>query len=652
MGKPILRGGLWKTNFEQLKKWLPNAYYYLFYGALGSLFPFLNIYYRSLGLNPWQIGILGGIRPLIALFSGPFWCFVSNRYKVRKIILLASLIGWVAFTLPIAFVNHGQSATCPSMGPEPSNETKSDENHPKSSKREFITSDIFSDFDEFLKNFKDKKHSGIAKAYSSKIDTNNDKNIDIQSSVPGNVDEGRVRRDIRSKRITRLSEKNPRFVDLGKPFLNSFSLSGLTFRKKPIGEIRKPYDFKSRGTHYANKRQNPYAKTIFIEIFFFVLLGQMFQTPTDDVNIQYDGTFLEPLGVMYQNVPAKNSLYSSLGIGIIALITGVLLNIAPKYEICGEEYSDYRISFFIFGILITSALLVSLTFSFKYRKKKTGFEVLRCLKELCVPQHFCFVGIVLLMGTFRGVLYNFLFWNIIEIDGTEIIIGVTVVSQYLSDSIMAMSAPILMKYIGYIGMIYLGLASYALRFVIYSWLSTPDSAWVVPSVELLQGISHSTAWSAFILYVINYTPRSTYPVGIFIVQGLYLGVGSSFGAMISGGMIEGLDANVTFRLFGLASIMSCLVFTMTQPTGKDEILPDEVEPMSHFTDEDDYSSLSEEELLFDYKSRQNVIYIPPKEGEEDEMAQRKKVILPSTNAPFVPTMMAFVHPQNEKEPVE
>ena len=92
MGR-ILKGGYWRVNKEQLKRWLPTAYYYFFYGALGSLFPFLNLYYRAIGMDPWQIGILGGIRPLIALLFAPIWSYLANKYKIRKAILVWSLVG-------------------------------------------------------------------------------------------------------------------------------------------------------------------------------------------------------------------------------------------------------------------------------------------------------------------------------------------------------------------------------------------------------------------------------------------------------------------------------------------------------------------------------------------------------------------------------
>ncbi|KXJ06901.1 Major facilitator superfamily domain-containing protein 6 [Exaiptasia diaphana] len=550
MIQKIHRSGKWRISKEHLKRCLPSVYYYLFYGALGSLFPFLNIYYRSVGLNPWQIGLLGGLRPLVALFSGTFWCLASNRYKIRKSLLLVSLIGWIVFTTPIGFVSHGHDGSClqvekPLLNTSRQNTTR------------FLN-------DTLKKEFKrDTPYYWITPNEIKSSHTEVKADISGQDNEEYLSTSSQKRREKRSA-SSMTSKKNERSVSIGKPLPNSFGLMGLTFHNKPYKNVRKPYDFKSRGTPYVNSRANPYATSIFIEFFFLVLLGEFFQAPTDDVNIHHVGTFLEPMGVLFEKLP-KSGIYSSVGVGVLALISGAFLDFSPKYVICGKEY---------------------------------------------------------------------------EIGGSELNVGITVICQNISDSVLALSAPILMKYVGYIGMVFSGLASYAMRFLLFSSLATPTSAWAIPSVELLQGFSHSTAWSAFILYIINYTPRSTYPVGIFIVQGVYLGIGTTLGAILSGILIERLETNVAFRIFGLTSILSCLIFTLAQPTGAVEILPGDIEPTSNFSDEDEYSSLSEEELLFDYKKR-NVIYIPPKDDDE------AKFVLPSTSAPLVPTFMTYVNKRDE-----
>ncbi|XP_048578820.1 major facilitator superfamily domain-containing protein 6 [Nematostella vectensis] len=620
------RGGRWRVTKKQLQRCLPNAYYYLFYAALGSLLPFLTLYYRSLGLSAWQIGVLGGIRPLIALLSGPLWCFISNQYNVRKLILVASLISWVAFTLPLGFVSHAQNANC-HVG------LKSYRNR---------TTQLVNNTADNVKRGVD--HLGMEREFIRETSME----MEAKNANDDNSHGKYLEMKKRDRRGSKVEEKDPRHIELEKPFVNSFSTFGMKLNNGDYRKKRRPYDFKSRGYPYINKRKNPFVKTIFIELFFLVLLGELFQAPTDDMNSHYEGTFLEHLDVLYQSVPT-NSLCSALGIALSAFFTGLVITFSPKFNICGEEYSDYKIAFYFFGVLMTMALVVSVKFRLNYRRKRTEFDVLGSLRLLWSAEHAQFVVVTLVMGTFRGLLSNFLYWNTAEIGGSELVVGVTVVSQYLSDILVNMAAPALMIYAGFVGMIYCGLASYAVRFLVYSWLSTPQSAWAIPSVELMHGVSNSLAWSAFILYIINYTPRSTYPVGIFIVQGLYLGVGSGIGGLLGGGMIQLVDTNVSFRVFALVSLLLCLVFVMMQPTGMDEVLPSEVEGLSHFADEDDYSSFSEEELLNSYDDR-TLIYTPPHGANEDGRVQAKRSPFTPGNAPFVPMFMSIVKTQADIKP--
>lgn len=629
MYKPIFHSiGQWRVVKERLKRSIPNIYFYLFYGALGTVLPFLNIYYQSIGLNPWQIGLLGGLRPLVALFSGPFWCFLMNSYKLRKSVLVFSLIGWIAFTVPLGFLHHRLDGNCSAVKTQ---------NLINASKSDMSTSANNSTFERQLnidnyywKESKEREILSIAKA-------ENRQNYGLNMA--------KKRQHKRAAPLQKDGDKNnaQRSVQIGQPIPNSFGLMGLTFRKNPYKEIRAPYDVKSRGTPYVNRRINPYATTIFIEIFFIVLLGEILQAPTDDVNIHYDGTFLEPLSVFFQNSP-RNGIYSAVGVSSFALITGILLKFSPQYLICNYKYADYRMAFSIFAVLMSAAVLVSMYLSLSKRKKTKPFNFFQSLKELYTLNNVGFFGLVFLMGIFRGVLSNFLYWNIKEIGGSELTVGVTVVCQNISDSLLAIASPILMQHLGFIGMVFCGLASYALRFLIFSWLNTSSSSWAIPSVELLQGFSHSAAWSAFILYIVNHTPRSTYPVGIFLVQAVYLGLGTTMGAMLAGVMIERLETNVTFRVFALMSLFSCLLFTLTQPTGLIEVLPGEIEPTSCFIEEDGYSSLSEEELLFDY-NRKNVIYIPPKDDDEEENV--KTHVLTSSNSPLVSTFISYVNKPQE-----
>ena len=75
-----------------------------------SLFPLIGVYFKQLGLNPAETGMLMGFRPFIELIAVPFWGNVAERWRRWKTVLLFSLFCWVAFTLSLAFIQPDPTA--------------------------------------------------------------------------------------------------------------------------------------------------------------------------------------------------------------------------------------------------------------------------------------------------------------------------------------------------------------------------------------------------------------------------------------------------------------------------------------------------------------------------------------------------------------
>lgn len=87
-----------------------KIFYFFFYSAFGSLFPLMGVYFKQLGMNPAQVGILTGVRPFIEIFSAPFWNSLAERFQKSKVILLFSLFSWIVFTYSLAHIRPPASA--------------------------------------------------------------------------------------------------------------------------------------------------------------------------------------------------------------------------------------------------------------------------------------------------------------------------------------------------------------------------------------------------------------------------------------------------------------------------------------------------------------------------------------------------------------
>jgi PPP family 3-phenylpropionic acid transporter len=89
MGEPLECG----------KMVLPSMYYFLYYGAISFLFPFLALFYKGQGLTGGQIGLLAAISPIISFFGAPLWTGTADATHRHKLVTIISLLGVVTMAL-------------------------------------------------------------------------------------------------------------------------------------------------------------------------------------------------------------------------------------------------------------------------------------------------------------------------------------------------------------------------------------------------------------------------------------------------------------------------------------------------------------------------------------------------------------------------
>lgn len=95
-----------------------KLFYFFFFGALGSVFPFMSLYLKQLGFSPREIGLFAGVRPILGFFSGPLWGSCADRWRMRNYLLVISTAGWVVFVMGLGFVTPPQKVEdkCQSIG--------------------------------------------------------------------------------------------------------------------------------------------------------------------------------------------------------------------------------------------------------------------------------------------------------------------------------------------------------------------------------------------------------------------------------------------------------------------------------------------------------------------------------------------------------
>jgi MFS transporter, PPP family, 3-phenylpropionic acid transporter len=76
----------------------PSMYYFLYYGAISILFPFLALFYQSQGLTGAQIGLLAAISPIISFFGAPLWTGAADASHRHKLVAMLCTISVVIIT--------------------------------------------------------------------------------------------------------------------------------------------------------------------------------------------------------------------------------------------------------------------------------------------------------------------------------------------------------------------------------------------------------------------------------------------------------------------------------------------------------------------------------------------------------------------------
>ncbi len=73
--------------------WISRVLYFFLFAAVGAFFPYINVYYRSIGLSGTQIGLIGSLGPLMGMIAGPLWGLFSDRLGVTRPLLMLAIVG-------------------------------------------------------------------------------------------------------------------------------------------------------------------------------------------------------------------------------------------------------------------------------------------------------------------------------------------------------------------------------------------------------------------------------------------------------------------------------------------------------------------------------------------------------------------------------
>ncbi|XP_072334456.1 major facilitator superfamily domain-containing protein 6-B isoform X2 [Scyliorhinus torazame] len=544
---------------------ISKVFYFFFYSGYGSLCPLLPLYYKQLGMLASQGGLLVGIRYFIEFCSAPFWGVIADRFRKGKIVLLFSVMCWIVFNLGIGFVKPA-TMRCESRNPAPTT----------------LASNIST-------------HSALP----TTVSTNH--------SLPNKSNKSRIQRDI-------YKSQNFGYVgDLGFSFPLVSAEQGhiLQERAAQSADNSTATINPNRTLHStlaSTVQPDKYissdlaeVQNIFLLILLVVIVGEFFSAPAvtivDTVTLQYLGKHRDRYGLQ--------RMWGSLGWGITMLAVGISIDhthieVSIEGEGCEKpDYKNYRLTFIVFGVLMSIALIVSTQFRFDYshlkaeenkkeefieiqqvtqnpstedsgvtnsaeESRSTGtrtFEFRLLLRIICSVQYGSVLFVAWFMGFGYGFVFTFLYWHLEDLNGTTTLFGICSVLSHVSELTAYFFSHKLIELVGHIRVLYIGLACNTARYLYISYL---ENAWYVLPMEVLQGVTHAAVWAACISYLSAAVPPALRTSTQGILQGLHLGLGRGCGAMVGGVMVNAFGAPQTFRGIGMASLVILLLFALIQ----------------------------------------------------------------------------------------
>ncbi|CAG5130572.1 unnamed protein product [Candidula unifasciata] len=324
-----------------------KLFYFFFFGAFGSLFPLLAIYFKQLGMNASQSGVLIGFRPFIEFLSAPFWGGLADKWRRGKEMLLFSLVCWIVFTLAIAFVQP-PAHKCLTF-----NGTHNLLEAPLGRSRRFAKSNSESIFDKSL----DSVPESIE--YTFDIDSSNRQHTMEHASTYSFPKKATIvlPKDLTPFYAMSRCRRSPQTVDTSKiANLNASNVRGLVFNP-----------------HSSVVYQEDEVARAFFILLLLVVTGEFFSAPAITFA---DSVTLSFLGEDTQNY-GRQRMFGSLGWGLAMFFVGMALDHSTTFpdHPCGKAHireKNYTVCFAVFSVLMSCAFLAAMQFRFDHHKRENS----------------------------------------------------------------------------------------------------------------------------------------------------------------------------------------------------------------------------------------------------------------------------------------
>ncbi|KAG0711974.1 Major facilitator superfamily domain-containing protein 6 [Chionoecetes opilio] len=336
---------------------IAKTFYFFFFSAFGSLFPLMAVYFKQMGMNPCQTGILIGIRPFIEFIAAPFWGNMADKFQKGKTMLLCAVGSWILSTLAIGFLQPAATSCVRFNGTH--HILENPYSRPTVYKRSITEDDFFSpaydshtslsgmddavfDVDLPMTSTEHLASPGMRMGETFQWDN-------IPLSMQG-VPKRRRKRDETPLPPDHVTGKSPHVVHYTINF-NEFEGAEEDWLSPPFSSIV-----------YSSSD----VQKVFFLLLLVVVIGEFFSSPAitlaDSAVLTYLGDEADHYG--------RQRMFGSLGWGLAMFFVGIALDHSTAFpeHPCKphEKERNYTICFAVFSVLMGCAFITASQFKFDY----------------------------------------------------------------------------------------------------------------------------------------------------------------------------------------------------------------------------------------------------------------------------------------------
>lgn len=254
----------------------------------------------------------------------------------------------------------------------------------------------------------------------------------------------------------------------------------------------------------------------------------------------------------------KQRLWGAVGWGSFAVISGFGIDESAKHL----NQDRFLLAFCANLLFCFGAVLAMFKLPLQYlegRSKPQIFKNLWTILSDC--RIVTFLLAILVMGTCMGTIDACLFWFLEDLNGSHLLMGLTLAMTSIAEAPVMFFSGQLIKYLGHHGVLYLTLICYAIRYLCYSFI---PNAWYVLAIEPLHGVTFGAMWAATASYSGVISPEGVASTVMAIVSATHFSLGRLIAGFAGGVIYSRYGPRILFRGLAITSVMTCLLFALSQ----------------------------------------------------------------------------------------